>query len=414
MIHNDFGGAVIPAMAGFFFGKRAKVQEIREEEIQHLPVVVNSQLPGLTGVSKYLATVPLVTSVTRYMKKKEKQQISGVEKYVLRQAINEKNKPAPSGVAKYISRVEKDTSKHKKTSVDKYLTKLDIAECQIYALTGVAKYQAEQNIIERKKTAAILVEQYKQSDAAAAILAKEAAEAAAIKTSKIKYQKVSQMEAPRATGVGRYLQAEEMNARNKAKATGVAKYLAKKIILDSQKPILSKVEKYLRDQNLSGNKKPTLTGVEKYLSKQPNSNVSTTSKTAKVISGVEKYLSELELAQRKKPVRSGVSKYLENQAKTESQNIKLIGNIIEEMHIPIEGEFIPARQVDDASASATGVSKYLERQKSVLESAELVIKHDTFENLTGVARYLDRKAEGVVLVSDVKPTGVDRYLQSRA
>lgn len=408
MSHGNFGGAVVPAMAGFLFWKRAKVQDNREETKQNLPALIKPENEGLTSVGKYLATVPIVTSVAKYLKKQELHQPSGVEKYLLRQAIAEKNTSGPTSVSKYLAKAQKESQKQQKTSVDKYLTNLEFSSKKPASLTGVAKYAAEQNLIEKQKAAAALVKRYKEQEAVSALAAKEAAEIAAIEVSKLKYQKMTEMEITAATGVGRYLQALQAKTVNRPKTTGVAKYLAKKIIADSQKPVLSSVAKYLRDQSLAENKKPVLTGVARYLSKQPKSTTSSESrKEIKIISGVAKYLTALEMQENAKPVLSGVAKYLEKQSQNESNNVKLIGQITEESHRTVEGEFIPAQEFP---AKETGVSKYLQRQTGNMET----VATDKMSALTGVAKYLNKQSQNTSLISVTKPTGVDRYLLARA
>lgn len=407
MNQHNFGAAVIPAMAGFLFWKRAKVQEIREEKKQTLPAVISSDVATITGVAKYLAAAPVITSVAKYLKREEQYQTSSVEKYILRRTIAEKNTQGPTGVSKYLSNSEKQSPKIQKSSVDKYLTNLEFAAKQAITLTGVAKYAAEQNLIERKKAAAAMIEHYKQQEAAAVLASKQAAENAALESSKLRYQEMAAMEAPAATGVGRYVQILNTKVNNTPKVTGVARYLAKKIVADSQKPVLSGVAKYLRDQNLLDSRKPALTGVAKYLSKLPNVNVKPR-KEAATVSGVAKYLTAMEIVDSAKPIRSGVAKYLDKQAQLEAQNTKLIEQLtIEEAHRSVEGEFIPARE---ESLSETGVSKYLQKQDALLAT----VVTDEIPVLSGVAKYLNKKSQQTGLTTISRPTGVDRYLLGRA
>ena len=174
MNQPNFGLAVIPAMAGFLsFGKRAKVQEIQEEKAIQLPAVINNTSEDVkTGVARYLLSSPLVTTVTRYMKKNEKQTMTGVTKYVLRQAIAERSAPPPTGVAKYLAKSAKQPPRRKKTGVDKYLAKQELALPNLAALTGVARYEAEQDLIAKRKAAAVLIQKYKKNEELAAVAAK--------------------------------------------------------------------------------------------------------------------------------------------------------------------------------------------------------------------------------------------------
>jgi hypothetical protein len=159
MNQTNFGVAVIPTMTGFFsFGKRAKVREIQEALPKHLPAVIKADDNSLTGVAKYLLAAPLVTSVTKYMKKQEKHPITGVAKYVLRQTIADRNAPLPTGVTKYLALAAKQPVAPRKSGVAKYLAKQALAAPNLDLLTGVAKYQAEQDLIAKKKAIAVKIQ----------------------------------------------------------------------------------------------------------------------------------------------------------------------------------------------------------------------------------------------------------------
>ena len=406
----DFGrAAVIPAMAGFFFfGKRVKVQEIHEESPSQLPTVVKNDSNGQTGVARYLLSAPLVTTVTKYVKKSEKQHMTGVAKYVLRQKIAEKNAPVQTGVSKYLVKVAKGQSGCQKTGVDKYLLKQEWAVRNASVLTGVAKYQEEQDAVVRKKAAVELVKKYREAEAEAAKVAKETAQAAYI-TSRLAEKELGDMvEAPAATRVGRYLQAQQAVALVNAEPTGVAKYLARQIIIGSQKPTLSKVSKYLRDQSLHQIKKPsvTVTGVAKYLSRQPPTIGPVPVKDKPVESGVARYLAAQEAVESTKPIQSGVSKYLHKQAQLALAASKQPEGNIEKC---LEGEFIPANEY--VPARTTGVSRYLDKQVVMVVPATETTKG----RVTGVSRYLDKQSSLVNQSLAVAPiTGVDRYLKKRA
>lgn len=420
MSQNDFGGTVFPAMAGFFlFGKRAKVQEIQQEKSQQLPAVVTKDNNSLTSVSRYLLTAPVVTSVAKYVKKTEKQRMSGVAKYLLRQSIAEKNAPEQSGVSKYVAKVAKEPYAPKKSGVEKYLAKQEWERKKAPSLTGVAKYEANQNFLARKKAALELAKKYRDAEEEVARLARDAAIEAtyeATKTMIAEDHSNSGEEAVSTTRVGRYLQQKEESSKNTG-STGVSRYLAKQIILDSQKPKLSKVEKYLQEQSLSINKKPSLTGVAKYLFKQPAASKANVVKEVVAPSRVSLYIASQEENEKIKPKLSGVSRYLENQVRLTLENrveTTIIPSFEEEIATDIiekclEGEFIPANEF--ISSIPTGVSRYLEKQGAVVN----ITKESTKEKLTGVSRYIENQVEQVKEKLAVVPlTGVDRYMLKKA
>ncbi len=415
MNQNDFGGIVFPAMAGFFlFGKRAKVQAIQQEKPDQLPAIVSQQTHGLTGVARYLLAAPAVSSVTKYVKKSEKQQLSGVAKYVLRQAIAEKNAPKPSGVSQYVAKVAKEPLPRKKSGVENYIAKQEKALRNAPLLTGVARYEVNQNLIARKLAALELIKKYREAEEEAKKLAKEAAVEAEYEASKamLSDEQTSQVGETPATRVGRYLKQQESSS-TAVKATGVARYLARQIIIDSQKPVLSKVAKYLQEQSLATSKKPALTGVAKYLSKQHATvNKPKTAKEAIAESKVSRYIAAQEAIESNKPVLSGVSKYLERQVHLEADKKVAIETELElmapESEKCLEGEFIPANEFE--AKNLTGVSKYLEKQNTVVTAAKEIAK----ERITGVSRYVDKQVEAVKETLAVAPlTGVDRYLLNR-
>jgi hypothetical protein len=415
MNSNDFGGAVIPAMAGFFlFGKQAKVQEIQQDRVQQLPMVLNIEPNSLTGVAKYLLATPLVTGVAKYMKKKEKHTMTSVELYVLRQSIAEKHIPTPTGVSKYLAKVAKAAPIRKKTSVDKYVAKQELATRSFSTLTGVAKYQAEQELLARKQAAATLIKRYLDDEEAALISAKAAADADYEASRNMGYQEDTEVEAVEVatTRVGRYLQEQAVLSKKKPAITGVGRYLAKQIALDSQKPTISGVGKYLREQSVVQSKKPVPTGVARYLSNQVNV-PATAPKVILAQSGVARYLASQKVVETHKLSLSGVAKYLErqSQADKDNANLQITSNLLEyevtqEAEKCLEGEFIPANDF----SSATGVSRYLERQSDVVNVAKEITK----EKITGVSRYLEKQVDSVKQTLTSAPTGVERYLLNRA
>jgi hypothetical protein len=412
MDQDNFGMAVIPAMAGFFlFGKRVKVQEIQEEKPFQLPAVIMSDNSVPTGVTRYLMASPLVTSVTKYMKKMEKQPTTGVAKYVLRQTIAERNAPAQTGVSKYLSKVGKAGTTLKRTTVDKYLLKQELSQNNIPALTGVAKYEAELNLVERKKAAAVLIQRYREQEETAA-LAASAAAAAAYELVKQSVEQIEQeVEMVAVTGVGKYFQKQTEQLKKKPKATSVSKYIAKKIVLDSQKPTisLSKVGKYLRAQELAQCNKSTPTGVAKYLSKQQAVTINRVAKQKLVESGVARYLTTQAVIESKKPMLSGVARYMKKQAQNIQESILSLPDHSQDSLVEsvLEGEFIPAK----SATSATGVSKYLEKQSASVTVDNVSEK----DKETGVSRYLNKQSTSPVTKSIASAvTGVDRYLSNKA
>jgi hypothetical protein len=397
MNQQHFGMTVIPAMAGFFFfGKTAKVEEIQQDKPQQLPVVAKFESNGLTGVAKYLISIPVVTSVAKYLKRKDKHPVTRVEKYILKQAIADKNAPATTGVANYLAKISKEVSVCKKTSVDKYLAQQALAaKNSASTLTGVEKYEAGQALIAKRKAATAIIKKYKDEEEAAKEKAIDLeANPVVEKKSAVKQEK------PAKTRVGRYLQEQTKVSKDKPKATGVAKYLAKKIIEDSQKPVLTGVSKYLRGHSVASEKKPNVTGVARYLSQHKITATVASPKIKLVQSGVARYIADQSAEKNNKPILSGVEKYL----KSLSEKSDTLANteqrllIVEESIASLEGEFIPADRVD----SITGVSRYLEKKDVVVS----VITKPA--STTGVSRYLDNQPV-------VAPkTGVGRYLLSRA
>lgn len=350
----------------------------------------------------------MITGVAKYIKKNEKQHVSGVSRYVLRQSIAEKNQLIPTGVSKYLQKASQGQDSTKKTTVDKYLLRQEWAEKNQPALTGVARYQAEQNLLERKKAAAELVKKYREAEEKDLMEAKIAAV--------VDYEKncvsnldMSQEESnPAQTGVGRYLQSNSSGEAKKS--TTVAKYIARQIIIDSQKPKLSKVAKFIQEQSISEAKKPKPTGVAKYLASLHSVGKSI-NKPKSVVkeSSVSKYISTQEALEKNKPVLSGVARYL--QSKVDAAGTpKLIGH--ETVEKCLEGEFIPANE--EIEIRSTSVSRYIENKDKVVSlSVEAPSDASSVNQLTGVARYLEKQSVKQADIS--RPlSGVDRYLLRKA
>lgn len=312
MSQNNLNGLFLPAVAGlFFFMKRPKVKEI-----ETVYPVYTKDASGLTGVARYLEKqeaillaarnaklleeqkpVQLVSGVARYIQLRDQFPTSGVTKYVLRQALAEKQKKQLLG--------EIET-----TGVEKYLKNRK----QAPGLTGVAKYLKHQDSLP-------------QPSKVAKYMAKQAI-LAATQTNEVK-QTVTKFEA---TGVAKYLQHQAslpqpsrvakymakqaalaaLQIRQvpvEAKVTGVAKYLQHQAAL----PQPSRVAKYVAKQAALASKqvkKPAaqieLTGVAKYLQHQAE---------LPQPSRVSKYMTRLALVEKQKPVvvETGVDKYMRYQ-----------------------------------------------------------------------------------------------------
>lgn len=104
-----------------------------------------AQRPPLSGVDKYLKNrkpPPAVTGVAKYIKRLEQSPLSGVSKYVAKQAVAAKQTAPkakiPTGVSKYLQ----SQAQSEATRVAKYVARLTIAERQaIVAKQSVAKIE---------------------------------------------------------------------------------------------------------------------------------------------------------------------------------------------------------------------------------------------------------------------------------
>ena len=306
MDQNNLSGLFLPAVAGlFFFMKRPKA-----EEVKTVYPVYTRDPSGLTGVAKYLdhqeqevallasinaneqanqEPVQSVSSVARYLESHEHSATSGVAKYVLRQAIAEKQKkqtlkeievtgvekylknkkeaPGLSGVAKYLKHQE---SKPQPSKVAKYLAKQAIlAASEIkqsvkqFEATGVAKYlQQQESLPQPSKVAKYMAKQ-------AALAALQVKQVEVEVTGVAKY--LQHLESlPQPSRVAKYMAKQAALAAEQVKQpapqigpTGVAKYLQQQASL----PQISRVAKYMVRQALAEKQKPvvTETGVEKYM-----------------------------------------------------------------------------------------------------------------------------------------------------
>jgi len=267
MDQNNLGGFLFPAVAGlFFFMKRPSVNEIEVVDA-HYPVYSNDST-GLTGVAKYVAYQDDVlqsqliadklarqqpesskSSVSRYLDSQDKSLVTGVAKYMLRQAIverqriqtlkategssverylkNKKNAPELSGVAKYLKHLD---SLPQPSNVAKYMAKqaaldaLKAKKTDVH-VSGVAKYLKHLDSLPQPSK----VEKY---------LAMQA-----ILTAKQVNATIAKNEL---TGVSKYLQHQDTLPQ----PSKVAKYMKRQIFLEQKSPVINEtgVEKYMRIQ----------------------------------------------------------------------------------------------------------------------------------------------------------------------
>lgn len=214
MTQNIINGFAFPAMAGFFlFGKRSESRNDRD-----LSNAASDDLSGLTGVSRYLKThenaLP-VTGVSKYIENLNRFPASGVTKYLRKQAIAEREaakQEASTGVAKYL-RNQKDLPPM--SGVAKYISKMDRTPA-----SGVAKYVAKQAFSTKKA---------KTPPA----------------TGVAKYLEIQEQAAP--SGVAKYL-AKQSIAERQAEVERLAE-AARLAELDKQKTIETGVGRYLRNRD---------------------------------------------------------------------------------------------------------------------------------------------------------------------
>lgn len=266
MDQNNLSGFFFPAVAGlFFFMKRPTINEV---DVVHTNYPVYSKdTSGLSGVAKYLdvqdkalqaklnadelAKQPdvLMSSVSRYLQDQNKNIATGVSKYMLRQAIvekqqiqtlktnegssverylkNKKNAPELSGVAKYLKH---QASLPQPSNVAKYMAKqaaIEALKAKIthVEVTGVAKYLNHQaSLPQPSKVARYLAMQ-------TALAAKQV------------HSIVAKNDL---TGVSKYLQHQD----SLPQPSRVAKYMTRQILLEQQKPAILEtgVDKYMRHQ----------------------------------------------------------------------------------------------------------------------------------------------------------------------
>jgi hypothetical protein len=309
MSQNNLNGLFLPAVAGlFFFMKRPKVKEI-----ETVYPVYSRDSSGLTGVTRYLEnqeaivlaarnaklledqkSVQLVSGVARYIQMRDQFPTSGVTKYVLRQALAEKQRK------QIVGEIEA-------TGVEKYLKNKKAAP----GLTGVAKYLKYQaSLPQPSKVAKYMAKQ--------AILAATQTKRVVTKLEVTGVAKYLQHQAslPQPSKVAKYVAKQAAlaalqvkQAPVKVEVTGVAKYLQHQASL----PQPSRVAKYVAKQTALATKqvkKPVaqlgLTGVAKYLQHQAE---------LPQPSRVSKYMTRLALVEKQKPVvvETGVDKYMRYQ-----------------------------------------------------------------------------------------------------
>ncbi|MEI6067011.1 MAG: hypothetical protein WCP96_06710 [Methylococcaceae bacterium] len=265
MSQNNLNGLFFPAVAGlFFFMKRPKIEEVEEVKTDY--PVYSRDVSGLTGVAKYLdhqdylacrkaqeqeslEPAKLVSGVARYLESRSQFPTSGVSKYLLRQAIAEKQKKQSSGELE-VTGVEKYLKNKKEapglSGVAKYLKH----QAGLPQPSKVAKYLARQTALSASqiKHAEVEVsgvakylqrqESLPQPSRVAKYLAKQAALAA------LSVKQVKQQVGP--TGVAKYLQ----DQAGLPQISRVAKYMVRQALVEKQKPVVTEtgVEKYMRHQ----------------------------------------------------------------------------------------------------------------------------------------------------------------------
>jgi len=206
-------------LSGIISGKSSKQINVATHNNVNRPVKED----GLTGVARYLNTQTGApngaSSVEKYLKAREAKQVSGVAKYVARQAVAARRAekvvtPELTGVAAYLK--NNIDTKPAKSGVAKYLSNRKETK-----VSGVSKYLVKQSLASKSKP-------------------------------------VSEKET--ATGVEQYLKNKPVVV-----ASGVAKYLASQALIAKQQQaelIATKKEAETIEPAVA------LTGVEKYLSQQ--------------------------------------------------------------------------------------------------------------------------------------------------
>ncbi|NOT86276.1 MAG: hypothetical protein HOP02_16185 [Methylococcaceae bacterium] len=405
---------VIHFLTDMFSNKKPSKQDVAISSNVVESVVNLSLYTQKTGVARYLDALPLVTSVTKYLKKQPDVPATGIARYIAKQSLSEKNIPTLTGVAKYVSKTTKENAAsasgvakylatqmllgEKKpviTSVVKYINKQTFAAGNIMSLSGVAKYQAEQDLIDKKEAAAVMIARYvaeeKKTTQAKAEAEKAKSDEEAIAPA---------IEEPAATRLGRYLQAKTKLAQNSPVASGVTKYLAKQLIAESQKPIPTGVAKYLSKQPRPFKTKPVVSSVARYLEVHASA---VANKPA--ISSVAKYMTRRDILDKNTPQVSSVSKYVATQSLVE-KNL---------------AEIVQQEQSDHSIFDVitnSGVAKYLERQAQLaleaLAAAEesLVGEYIPANEAEGVARDSKDINERMVMAKEVM-TGVSRYIEEQ-
>ena len=266
MDQNNLSGFFFPAVAGlFFFMKRPSINEV--DVVQTNYPVYSKDASGLTGVAKYLdfqdkalqaklnaielAQNPevLMSRVSRYLQDQNKNIATGVAKYMLRQAIVEKQQKQAlkvnegSSVERYLKNKK---SAPELSGVAKYLKH----QASLPQPSNVAKYMAKQAAIEVLKAKAIHIEvtgvakylnhqaSLPQPSKVARYLAMQAALSAKQVNSIVAKNEL--------TGVSKYLEHQD----SLPQPSRVAKYMTRQILLEQHKPasLETGVDKYMRHQ----------------------------------------------------------------------------------------------------------------------------------------------------------------------
>ena len=372
------------------------------------------KLPKETGVMRYLAANEgnVLSGVTKYLKRQEDTEASSVAKYVASQLVNRGNQPKISGVEAYLNQQNLVVKEKPETasSVEEYMAK----NVRSAAESTVGKYIAKKSLATRVKFDVTGVDKYQleqeliaKKKAAEEIVARYLEEQ---KAALVEEQAEAEFEAAAMAAAAIAAQKAEELAQAEMKSdddlSAVARYMKKQAALAEDRPAATGVSKYLIGKMLEERKKPAVSGVAKYLAGQK-----TVEKDVVEASSVDKYLQSKELADKEVPALSGVEKYVSTKTIVDSHKPEVSGvarymarvRYVMDVAVAVvgkslEGEFIPAGQ----EFGETSVGRYLDK-KDILDKAS---------KPSGVSQYLDSRP--VVIKERDVSTSVDLYLEEQA
>jgi hypothetical protein len=363
------------------------------------------RLPKKTGVMRYLDANEgnVLSGVTKYLKKQDDTEASGVAKYMATKLLSRGEKPKVSSVEAYLSQKSVVVVKEKPvaSSVEEYMSK----NVRSAAESTVGKYIAKKNIATRVRFDVTGVDKY-QLEQELLAKKKEAEEIVARylenQAALAKESVAAEIEAATAAEIAAQEEAETLaqtEVENEGDLSAVALYLKKQAALAKDKPAMTGVSKYLIAKMLEESQKPAVSGVEKYLAGKPTvekevKEISSVDKylegkEAPVLSGVEKYVSTKTIIDSHKPEISGVARYM--------VRVRYVMDVaVAAVSKSLEGEFIPAgKKLDE-----TSVGRYLDNKETLERESKP----------SRVSQYLDSLPEKEQEVS----TGVDHYLEEQA